>query len=457
MGVLATAVLAYPDAQKLRGNEWSPCAQYLALIGSLVFQIGIAMATIAATWYGPVSIVVPTGSSAQLLFNMVMFGIILGLESFSKEMRVGAYVVVLAAILLPVVGPGTQEDQDILALLRKTGSIVWSSLLLASMAISFAGLVVSNSTRRKAGDTPSAQNSKYMFVFNLVAQTSGAVVGTTVAKMFVLVQGAALAVSVVLWLVSSVILVYATILQATTVSQGKFVPLSVGTKIAVNAITGIILWEDWRVVASWVGYVCVFLYLLLGNYLLCEDVDLFGPENSTYGVAATLEKLQSAVFDTNQVKRKDSDRDLQDDNVEMQHLEEARSPEQSLAPTDDALPDPHMVKSASTSEAADWISEQGDMGSEVARSSSTAEAEDYLPSSDPTAATPKRKAKMPTATAARGSVSSHEPSTASSLWRNVYDVKKKDATQESQDSETQVDFDPTTASGVWRKAYQVKK
>lgn len=74
MGVLATAILAYPDAQKTRGKEWSPCAQHVALLLSLIFQVGIAIATIAATWYGPVSIVVPTSSSAQLLFNMVMFG-----------------------------------------------------------------------------------------------------------------------------------------------------------------------------------------------------------------------------------------------------------------------------------------------------------------------------------------------------------------------------------------------
>lgn len=77
------------------------------------------------------------------------------------------------------------------------------------------------------------------------------------------------------------ILVYATVLQATTVSQAKFVPVSVGTKIAANALTGIIIWEDWRVVSSWIGYLCVFLYLLLGNYLLC-DVDVFGVEKVAY-------------------------------------------------------------------------------------------------------------------------------------------------------------------------------
>ena len=153
MGVLATAILAYPDAQKVRGNPWSPCAQHLALLLSLLFQVGIAIATIAATWFGPVSIVVPTSCSAQLLFNMGMFGVILGLESFTKSMRVGAYVVVLAAILLPVVGPGVQQDQDIMALLQQTRSIVWSSLLLAALAISTVGLVVTNLGRKQQATT----------------------------------------------------------------------------------------------------------------------------------------------------------------------------------------------------------------------------------------------------------------------------------------------------------------
>lgn len=473
MGVLATAILAWPDAQKLRGNEWSKCGQYLALLLSLIFQLGIALATITATWYGPVSIVVPTSSSAQLLFNMVMFGVILGLESFSKDMRVGAYVVVLAAILLPIVGPQVQENQDILELLSKTGSIVWSSILLASLAISFVGLVISNAARKKQ-TTPSQQNSHYMFVFNLVAQTSGAVVGTTVAKMFVLVEGAALAVSVVLWLVSSIILVYATILQATTVSQGKFVPLSVGTKIAVNAITGIIIWEDWRAVTSWVGYVCVFLFLMLGNYLLMENVDLFGVTNQEYGTAATLEKLQSVIFDPKDLHKKDSMSE-NDDDVEMQRLEEAEvtSPttstavEQSLAATDDALPSdsPRLLlkSNTSTSEAADWISEKGDdLGSEVARSSSTAEAEDYIdakqaamPTSTGNGTTTPHTVTKPSKSTEAAASTSMKPSTASGLWRKAYHVKKKKKSQHKEEA-NQGDFDPTTPSGVWRKAYKVQ-
>jgi len=291
MGVLATAVLAYPDAQAKKGNEFGKCAQRMAVLLSLLFQLGIAGTSITATWYGPVSLVVPTSSSAQLLFNMLMFGVVLGLEKFMKDMRVGAYVVALAAILLPVVGPGIQEDQDIQALLMKIGSIIWSAILLASMCISGVGLAVSN-IRRKRG----VEQTSQMFAFNLIVQTTAAVVGTTVSKMFVLVEGAALGVSLAIWIISSLLLVYATVLQATTVSQAKFVPLSVGTKITCNMVTGIIIWEDWRVVTSWIGYVCVFLYLMLGNYLLCE-VDVFGTSNAAYGTAATLDKMKSVVFD----------------------------------------------------------------------------------------------------------------------------------------------------------------
>jgi hypothetical protein len=42
----------------------------------------------------------------------------------------------------------------------------------------------------------------------------------------------------------------------------------------VNGATGIIIWEDWKVVNSWTGYMCIFLLLLLGVYLLSE-VDFF--------------------------------------------------------------------------------------------------------------------------------------------------------------------------------------
>jgi len=42
----------------------------------------------------------------------------------------------------------------------------------------------------------------------------------------------------------------------------------------MNALTGIIIWEDWKVVQSWTGYGCIFFLLFNGVYLL-TTVDFF--------------------------------------------------------------------------------------------------------------------------------------------------------------------------------------
>ena len=41
-----------------------------------------------------------------------------------------------------------------------------------------------------------------------------------------------------------------------------------------NAVSGIVIWEDWRVIMSWLGYVCTFLLMLLGVYLM-STLELF--------------------------------------------------------------------------------------------------------------------------------------------------------------------------------------
>ena len=65
-----------------------------------------------STWYGPVSIVGPIFFAAQLLANLIVFWLVLGLEAFSHEMQIGTYVIVIAVILLIVNGPAAQEYGD---------------------------------------------------------------------------------------------------------------------------------------------------------------------------------------------------------------------------------------------------------------------------------------------------------------------------------------------------------
>ena len=109
--VTATAVLAYREADERRtGKEWRKLAQSLALGCNVALQlVSSIVGNLFATWYGPISIVGPIFLSSQLLANMLVFGWLLGLESFNKDMRIGTYIVVTAVVLLPIVGPTAQD------------------------------------------------------------------------------------------------------------------------------------------------------------------------------------------------------------------------------------------------------------------------------------------------------------------------------------------------------------
>ena len=61
-------------------------------------------------------------------------------------------------------------------------------------------------------------------------------------------------------------------------------PLNATAIILVNAVTGVIIWQDWRVISSWTGYICVFLLLALGCDLLLSSANLLTNENAEYGV-----------------------------------------------------------------------------------------------------------------------------------------------------------------------------
>jgi len=268
--VLAVATLAYPDHQKKKGLEWSKPAQIGALVLNILFQLATAVANVVASWFGPVSIVAPTTLGSMLLFSMIMFGLIVRLEKFSKETRVGTYMITVAVVLLPVVGPEAQEGQDILHLLSQPLAATWSALLIAASIVSTVGLVF---IAKRVGEGTMEKKTKASFICNLVAQTAAGVLGLSLARMLILVTGPALVVTIILAGISGAIQGYACILQSTTVNQNTFVPASTAANIAANALTGIIVWRDLATVQSGVGYVCTFILMILGIYLL-SDLDL---------------------------------------------------------------------------------------------------------------------------------------------------------------------------------------
>lgn len=70
------------------------------------------------------------------------------------------------------------------------------------------------------------------------------------------------------WAIAGIIQTYAIVLQATRVKQSVFVPLNTTTTQLLNAVIGIIIWEDYRAITSWGGYAVVTVQLTLGIYLV---------------------------------------------------------------------------------------------------------------------------------------------------------------------------------------------
>mmetsp|Transcript_9329 Transcript_9329/g.20847 ORF Transcript_9329/g.20847 Transcript_9329/m.20847 type:complete len:433 (-) Transcript_9329:359-1657(-) len=289
--VLATAILAYQDDQEKEGRIRNPDAPssrrsyLLALTANVTLQIiASVVGNMIAPWFGPVSIVGPMFLSAQLLANMVIFGYFLGLEMFSKDMKVGTYVIVAAAVLLPSDGPQPQDGQDVTRLLSNWYSLTWSAVLLVAMFASSFLLVVLN--------VPNLGEAK-RFVLLITARCTAFAINLSVSRVMILDPGAAaLITSIILKVLSGAVMTHAIIVQSTAVVQAKFVPLNASVLILINGITGMIIWEDWRSIGSPIGYACVFVLLLLGNFLLLGEIELFESDSPHYGLPGTVQRFR---------------------------------------------------------------------------------------------------------------------------------------------------------------------
>lgn len=293
--VAATAVLAHREANERKtGKEWGKVAQLMALGCNVALQLlSSIVGNLFSTWYGPVSIVGPIFLSSQLLANMLVFGWLLGLESFNKDMRIGTYVVVTAVVLLPIVGPTAQDGQDVQELLSTLPSLIWTCVNVGSMFVGTACLLTIDISNLK---------QSHRMLLLLIVRATAFTLNLTVSKVFVLnVSTALLATSVLLKVISGAIITYALVIQSTAVSQAIYAPLNASALIFVNAVTGMLIWQDYLVVSSWVGYGCVFVQLVLGNYLLLGDeIDLLSPDNRRFGRQEMLRRTGILRLNTRQ-------------------------------------------------------------------------------------------------------------------------------------------------------------
>lgn len=273
--VIATMVLAFPDfLAKNRGSPLGGTAKQQKCYGVLFVCLHVLILTIAAgmsivgSFYGPVSIAVPVQTGSQLLFNVAAMGIVLNMRAFDKAQRTGTYVVFFSVLSLMDVGPGLQDGQDVMVLLSETNALVWSTIL--SLAMVIAAIFTVPLLRKDSGASEPSFFERHSFLTLTIGVTVSNVGMATSGKTLGILTGTEFAIAAVYYVVASLLGLIFSIVSATSCDQGIFTPLSSVALIIVNMITGIIIWEDWKVIDTWLGYMCACMLMCCGVYLLAE-------------------------------------------------------------------------------------------------------------------------------------------------------------------------------------------
>ena len=260
--VVATMVLAYPDFRaRQQGQSLSNRPYYIA--GHVTLIVTAAMISVAGTLFGPVSIAIPVQTASMLLANVVAMSVVLRMRQFDKAQRTGTYVVFFSVLSLVDVGPATQDNQDVLQLIHR--SQWWCVLVTCGILGSAAGTLWFQFRQRQSSTWNFAILAAGVTLSNVGMATSGKTLGD--------LRGAALGAAVAYYLVASGLGLLFSILSATACDQGIFTPLTSVALILVNMLTGIIVWEDGKVMHTWVAYLCSCALMCLGVYLLAE-IDL---------------------------------------------------------------------------------------------------------------------------------------------------------------------------------------
>jgi hypothetical protein len=266
--VASTMCLAYPEARKKkgktglrRGHTITACQLKLLLVLNLLLMGVASVAYIVGSWFGPVTLSVPTVMVTKLLSNLLIMGWVLRMERFSRDQKLGTYCIACAIATLPYVGPVDQPNTDIRELLSTPLAVAWQAVLLLATICCCLGMCC---MQRPPDRRPSPASAMVILV---TAQVTAAVIGTSAAKMLPLVGGLLLSVTIGVALFFALINVISLIIAAKAVDQAVFVPLQICGTLVTNMVTGLIVWQDWRVIgppSAWVAYFSVHLIMLLG-------------------------------------------------------------------------------------------------------------------------------------------------------------------------------------------------
>jgi hypothetical protein len=269
-GMLSCAsvnVLAWHSASKTKkqvpaGRMTAFCNVLAAVLNILLGFAGVGF-FVLATGFGPVALAMPIQAGSTLLCNMLVQSA-LRISHYSKDKIVGTLVLVLAVVCLLNVGPTAQPQLDPLKLILKPPAVSWLGILSVLM-VAVIGLLpfVVKSPPDSFGK---------ICTFAVLAASSN-VLGSSLGKLMQSASGSTLAICLAVYAVLGIVNFGAAGVASATTDTALYLPLSICLQLSLNCVTGLMLWEDWRVIHSWEAYISVYLLILLGVYAI-TSVDL---------------------------------------------------------------------------------------------------------------------------------------------------------------------------------------
>jgi hypothetical protein len=259
--VAASTCVAYPAfVQAKRGGQYSRRQRTLHAAGNIVLSLASVGCFVLATGYGPVALAMPLQTGASLLLNMWV-QTLLRMKRYSKEMTSGTLVLVCAVVILVDVGP-REQGSDPIPLLQTRPAIAWNCLTLVLCLLGARGI-----------RTTQAGSMAQLGAYSL-AISSTTVLGASIGKIMQEATGGVVYFFAALYLASGVLIMYWSTAADTVTDRSLLMPVKSSLALALNCITGLLVWQDWRVIEAWASYTMVYLLILLGVYTCAQDVDI---------------------------------------------------------------------------------------------------------------------------------------------------------------------------------------
>lgn len=267
--VLSTAVIAVPfrweeSGEKKYTRKFWLIIQTISVL--LQFPLEWTLSLVASFW-GPTSIIVPVYETSYLLVNLVVFSWILKLEKNNKNTMIGTFLMVVSIAQLVFVGPiAADEDPDVfLDKATKPGSLVLLGLLGVGSLVPLPYCILWKINHHSVWIT-----ERRSFIMLMLLEVCSDILSTATGKMVILMKGrlAVIVMTGITLFFSFTMVIGGLVSAAAITNQVIYVPINTSFGIIINAVVGVVLWED--NIRNMNAYICVFFILLLSTFLMID-------------------------------------------------------------------------------------------------------------------------------------------------------------------------------------------